>query len=142
MSTEEDFNVNYYAHHVKLMMCLINNKHRLAELSLCEEEFSKVTTESLFRDLSSRAYYTVLLKISDTLGIIGRVDHTTHRDSLSRKFKQSFKELKEIRELADYKSGETFVNPIKTAQGTQYYAARIIATMDEFLAADYNKLTP
>lgn len=57
-------------------------------------------------------------------------------------YKRLLLELKEMRKVSDYNTKEKFVFPYKTNQGTLYVTPRLVATMEKFLNANHNQLTP
>ena len=144
----EDFKVNYYANHVNFMICLVLNRKKTTIMGPCAENFDKITDEALFRDIASRAYYASYLSARDKL-IDGKMleerastDHSYVTGKLSTQFQSLLKELKIMRKSADYNTKEKFLFPQKTRMGTPYPLMRLQITMNKFLEADHNKLTP
>ena len=140
----ESFNLSYYANHVKLIEFLALNLDNLEALDNNIINTFSVTEEALHRDLASRAYYTIFLKIRDTLELPQETMHGSIKDKLSKEYKSIFLELREMRLKADYhtKNIDKFVFPVKLDKGTQYYSMRVIAIMNKFLAANSHSLTP
>lgn len=135
----EDFNVKYYAHHAKFLLCLFNNYDKVADLSPCQKEFEKVSKEVLLRDFASRLFYTAFLKAREELSIPGAM-HETVQGQLDPKYERMFKEMKKLRVNADYKPDAEFSPLLFSENVVKHYPFRLLTIMENFLKATGEQL--